>query len=115
MTHFLLIYNPLFFPMLKVCPESDQLLKRNLHKRELRQHTRYSDSFCFLKKKVQSFILILLSFFFIGVGPVEHCDRFWYWLKAAGIDSNRSGIVQCVAEKLDVTFPGLYDASMYRK
>lgn len=54
-------------------------------------------------------------FFFIGVGPVEHCDRFWYWLKAAGINSNRSGIVQCVAEKLDTTFPGLYDGSMYRK
>jgi hypothetical protein len=48
-----------------------------------------------------------------GVGPVEHCDRFWYWLKDAKISSNRSGIVQCIAEKLDTMFPGIYDGSAY--
>jgi hypothetical protein len=47
------------------------------------------------------------------VGPVEHCDRFWYWLKDAGIDSHRSGIIQCIAEKLDTMFPGIYDGSAY--
>ena len=48
-----------------------------------------------------------------GVGPVEHCDRFWYWLKDVGIDSHRSGIIQCIAEKLDTMFPGIYDGSAY--
>ena len=48
-----------------------------------------------------------------GVEPVEHCDRFWYWLKDTGISSNRSGVVQCIAEKLDSMFPGLYDGSAY--
>jgi hypothetical protein len=48
-----------------------------------------------------------------GVGPIEHCDRFWYWLNAAGINSYRAGIVQCIAEKVDTMFPGIYDASKY--
>eukprot|EP00604_Paraphysomonas_vestita_P002499 CAMPEP_0174819426 /NCGR_PEP_ID=MMETSP1107-20130205/2646_1 /TAXON_ID=36770 /ORGANISM="Paraphysomonas vestita, Strain GFlagA" /LENGTH=117 /DNA_ID=CAMNT_0016032879 /DNA_START=34 /DNA_END=387 /DNA_ORIENTATION=- len=48
-----------------------------------------------------------------GVGPVEHCDRFWYWLHDAGVNSYRSGIVRCIAEKVDTMFPGIYDASQY--
>mmetsp|Transcript_6560 Transcript_6560/g.9910 ORF Transcript_6560/g.9910 Transcript_6560/m.9910 type:complete len:115 (+) Transcript_6560:103-447(+) len=48
-----------------------------------------------------------------GVGSVEHCDRFWYWLNSCGISSHRAGIVQCIAEKVDTMFPGVYDASMY--
>lgn len=50
-----------------------------------------------------------------GVGPIEHCDRFWYWLNAAGINAHRAGIVQCIAEKVDTMFPGIYDASQYRQ
>jgi hypothetical protein len=48
-----------------------------------------------------------------GVGPIEHCDRFWYWLNTAGISSHRAGIVRCIAEKVDTMFPGIYDASLY--
>lgn len=48
-----------------------------------------------------------------GVGPVEHCDRFWYWLNDTGISAYRAGIVQCIAEKVDTMFPGIYDASKY--
>mmetsp|Transcript_47162 Transcript_47162/g.102895 ORF Transcript_47162/g.102895 Transcript_47162/m.102895 type:complete len:116 (-) Transcript_47162:121-468(-) len=44
-----------------------------------------------------------------GVDSVEHCDRFWYWLQDTGISSHRSGIVQCIAEKMDSFFPGIYD------
>jgi len=48
-----------------------------------------------------------------GVGPVEHCDRFWYWLQQIGISSHRGGIVKAIAEKLDTTFPGIYDSAAY--
>lgn len=44
-----------------------------------------------------------------GVSPVEHCDRFWFWLKSKGISSHRSAIVQAVAERIDFMMPGVYD------
>ena len=39
---------------------------------------------------------------------VEHCDKFWYWLKAKGIDSHRSGLVNALAEKVNIFLPGTY-------
>mmetsp|Transcript_17940 Transcript_17940/g.18009 ORF Transcript_17940/g.18009 Transcript_17940/m.18009 type:complete len:116 (+) Transcript_17940:126-473(+) len=48
-----------------------------------------------------------------GVQSVEHCDRFWYWIKDTGINSHRAGIVRAVAEKLDTMFPGIYDGGLY--
>lgn len=51
-----------------------------------------------------------------GVGSVEHVDRFYYWLQsvlpptAAGF---RAGIVRSIAEKMNITFPGLYDEDAY--
>lgn len=47
------------------------------------------------------------------VGPVQHCDMFWYWLRDAGVNSHRSGIVQAVAEKMDMMMPGIYDKAVY--
>ena len=47
------------------------------------------------------------------VESVEHCDRFWYWLKDIGINSNRSGIVRAIAEKMDTIFPSIYDGACY--
>ncbi len=49
-----------------------------------------------------------------GVESVEHCDRFWYWLRDIGINSNRSSIVRAVAEKLDTMVTGLYDGTCYK-
>lgn len=48
-----------------------------------------------------------------NVQSAEHCDRFWYFLQSVGIDAYRSGIVQCIAMKVDTLFPGIYDGSFY--
>lgn len=39
----------------------------------------------------------------------HHCDKFWQWLKAKGIDSHRSSIVMAIAEKTNTMIPGIYD------
>ena len=38
----------------------------------------------------------------------EHMDAFWHYLKSRGISSHRSGIVRCIAEKVNIMIPGLY-------
>jgi hypothetical protein len=49
-----------------------------------------------------------------GVESVEHCDRFFYWLDDIGASKgHRSSIVQAIAQKQDITFPGIYDGSLY--
>ena len=51
-----------------------------------------------------------------GVGPVEHCDRFWLWLKAIGFPGgHRGNVVRCIATRLDTQFPGIYDGSAYEE
>ena len=40
-----------------------------------------------------------------------HCGAFWDWLTTAGITRHRATIVHCVAEKIDLFMPGIYDAS----
>lgn len=40
------------------------------------------------------------------VDTVEHCDKFWYWLQSKGINSNRSAIVNAIAEKVNTWIPG---------
>ena len=49
-----------------------------------------------------------------GVDSEDHCDRFFYWLKDIGTAAGyRSSVVQAIAQKMDITFPGIYDASCY--
>jgi hypothetical protein len=49
-----------------------------------------------------------------GVEPVEHADRFYLWLKSINTPAGfRAGIVHSVAEKLNVSFPRIYDSSAY--
>lgn len=43
----------------------------------------------------------------------EHMEKVWYWLQEKGISSHRSGIVRCIAEKMNAMMPGIYDASEY--
>jgi hypothetical protein len=43
----------------------------------------------------------------------EHCNAFWQYLKYKGITSHRTGIVQAVAEKMNISIPGIYDASEF--
>ena len=40
----------------------------------------------------------------------EHCDAFWFWLKQQGVNSSRSSIVLCIAEKANMMMPGTFDA-----
>ena len=44
---------------------------------------------------------------------VEHCEKFWHWLKSIGIVAHRSAIVKAIAEKAAGYFPGIYDANIY--
>ena len=48
------------------------------------------------------------------VGPVELADRFFYWLDSIGTAGGQRGsVVSAVAEKLNLTFTGLYDSTLY--
>ncbi|CAN0415243.1 unnamed protein product, partial [Hapterophycus canaliculatus] len=40
------------------------------------------------------------------VDSMEHCDKFWYWLKSKGIHACRSMIVYAIAEKVNTWIPG---------
>lgn len=45
---------------------------------------------------------------------VEQCDRFFAWLKdSAGIHYGRNSIVQAVATKMNIFFPGLYNEAAF--
>jgi len=49
-----------------------------------------------------------------GVGPIEHADRFYFWLKSIGTAAgHRAGVVHCIAEKMNITFVGIYDSESY--
>ena len=43
-----------------------------------------------------------------GASNSEHCDAMWFWLQGKGVSSHRSGIVQCLVEKVEIMMPGLY-------
>lgn len=47
------------------------------------------------------------------VESVEHCEKFWQYLKSRGISSHRSAIVKAISEKAATFFVGIYDANMY--
>lgn len=56
-----------------------------------------------------------MSFKKAGVTPVEHCDKFYAWLKdEGGVHMNRHDIVQAVAMKCNIMFPGIYDEDAYK-
>ncbi|KAJ1439127.1 hypothetical protein B484DRAFT_444215 [Ochromonadaceae sp. CCMP2298] len=49
-----------------------------------------------------------------GVEPIEHADRFYYWLKSIGTPAGfRAGIVHAIGEKMNSLFVGIYDVDMY--
>lgn len=47
------------------------------------------------------------------IESVEHCEKFWFYLQARGVKSNRSAIVKSLAEKAATFFRGIYDANEY--
>ena len=49
-----------------------------------------------------------------GVETIDHCDRFWYWLKQIEFPpGTRGAVVQAIAELTNIKFPGTYDAELY--
>eukprot|EP00499_Haloplacidia_sp_CaronLabIsolate_P011624 CAMPEP_0196780942 /NCGR_PEP_ID=MMETSP1104-20130614/8871_1 /TAXON_ID=33652 /ORGANISM="Cafeteria sp., Strain Caron Lab Isolate" /LENGTH=117 /DNA_ID=CAMNT_0042151159 /DNA_START=14 /DNA_END=367 /DNA_ORIENTATION=- len=50
-----------------------------------------------------------------GVSVQAHCDAFWEWLQEVGINAHRSGIVLCIAEKVNSWMPGIFDSSAVAK
>jgi hypothetical protein len=49
-----------------------------------------------------------------GVGSVEHMDRCWFWLKSIGTPpGHRSCIIEALAQRMNMHFPGLYDEARY--
>lgn len=49
-----------------------------------------------------------------GVTPIEHADRFWYFLKSIGTaNGSRGGVVRCIAEKVNILFPNTYCSEAY--
>jgi hypothetical protein len=48
-----------------------------------------------------------LSFKEDGVGSIEHCDRFWYWLESINTPQGfRGSITLAIAKKVDLMIPG---------
>ena len=57
---------------------------------------------------------VFMSFKTAGVGPVEHVQRFYLWWCSLGVSAgHRAGVVHALAEKINISFPGLYDSSEY--
>jgi hypothetical protein len=49
-----------------------------------------------------------------GVSSIEHNERFFVWLKEnQGIKDHRHSIVEAVASRMEMHFPGFYDAKYY--
>lgn len=49
-----------------------------------------------------------------GVQPVEHLDRFHYWLTSVGVAPGyRAGICAAIAEKAALLVPDIYDPAVY--
>ena len=49
-----------------------------------------------------------LSFKGKDVSVQKHCDDFWDFLNETGIKAHRSGVVQSVAERVNILIPGTY-------
>ena len=55
-----------------------------------------------------------LSFKDKDVDSLLHCETFYQWLCELNTPKGfRAGIVHALAEKLNINFPGIYDASAY--
>eukprot|EP00596_Hydrurales_sp_CCMP1899_P011118 CAMPEP_0119038170 /NCGR_PEP_ID=MMETSP1177-20130426/6894_1 /TAXON_ID=2985 /ORGANISM="Ochromonas sp, Strain CCMP1899" /LENGTH=125 /DNA_ID=CAMNT_0007000353 /DNA_START=53 /DNA_END=430 /DNA_ORIENTATION=- len=50
------------------------------------------------------------------VGAVELADRFYHWLTSLGTPTGfRAGVVLSIAEKLNLTYNGIFDATEYQE
>ena len=44
----------------------------------------------------------------LGMTEQQHCDAMWDWLKTIGIDWHRSGIIKCLAAKINTFIPDTF-------
>jgi hypothetical protein len=51
----------------------------------------------------------------LNVEPVEHAERFYLWLKSIGVNSHRCAIVHAISEKMNISFPGIYNEDIYEE
>lgn len=63
-----------------------------------------------LKPIVNSYELLgkFLSFKGEGVGPIDHCQKFFEFLISKGVLHNPDDIVRAMAEKANTFIPGIY-------
>lgn len=48
------------------------------------------------------------------VSSIEHAQRFYAWWTSIGTPAGfRAGVVHSIAEKVNISFPGTYDAASY--
>lgn len=59
-------------------------------------------------KSTHQLIGIFLTLKDPGMTQRQHCDAMWFYLQALDINSYRSGIVHCIAEKTNIMIPGIY-------
>jgi hypothetical protein len=56
-----------------------------------------------------------LMFKSFNVDQVTQCNLFLDWLKNRGVHHRKNDIVEAVAMKCNILFPGIYDESIYKK
>jgi len=49
-----------------------------------------------------------------NVDSKTHCDAFYFWLKAKGVNAGRNNIVLAIAERCECFFPGIYEGDIYQ-
>ncbi len=48
------------------------------------------------------------------VGTVEHAQRFYLWWCSLGTSpGHRAGVVNCICEKVNISYPGIYNSADY--
>ena len=50
-----------------------------------------------------------------NTSTADACDEFWAWLSTHKVTGYRSGVTECIAEKVNVMIPGLYSSDEFRK
>ena len=48
-----------------------------------------------------------------NISSEDQCQMFFHWLRTKNIDHCTHCVVQAIAEKCDLLFPGLYDRTVY--
>jgi hypothetical protein len=50
-----------------------------------------------------------------NTSTADACDEFWAWLSTHNVKGYRSGVTECIAEKVNMMIPGLYSSDEFHK